>query len=143
MYKPIPCSRPSTGTTIAMHFRFQRPHRGTWLSYIWIGMAKPGISVQWLIPKEIYIKKYKRTYGLARNQLPAELWYAYNISGAASLKVTRNTFRRPRHLLSQIYISEYSGILSVADRLDMSCSVAIGVGGTASSGFKPLVIIMN
>ena len=65
----------------------------------------------------------------------AELWYAYNITGGgAAIKVTATLTGAPTSF-SQIYISEYSGILSTANPLDQS-SVAIGNATAVSSGAK-------
>jgi hypothetical protein len=61
----------------------------------------------------------------------AELWYAYNIRGGAltiTAKLTGNTTS-----FFQIYISEYSGIVSSADPLDKS-SVNTGNTAAVSSG---------
>ena len=65
----------------------------------------------------------------------AELWYAYNITGGGgAIKVTATLSGTPTSF-TQIYISEYSGILSVANPLDQS---AVNTGATVgvSSGFK-------
>ncbi|HEY4967565.1 MAG TPA: T9SS type A sorting domain-containing protein [Puia sp.] len=65
----------------------------------------------------------------------AELWYAYNIiGGGGAIKVTAQISGAPTSF-TQIYISEYSGILSVGDPLDMN-AVAIGNGNPVSSGNK-------
>lgn len=62
----------------------------------------------------------------------AELWYAYNITGGA-LTVTAKLSGAPT-TFSQIYISEYSGIVTF-DPLDQN-SVAIGNAAAVSSGVK-------
>lgn len=63
----------------------------------------------------------------------AELWYAYNIiGGGGAIKVTATLSGAPT-TFSQIYISEYSGIISVANPLDKS-SVLIGSTAAVSSG---------
>ncbi|MFI5192747.1 MAG: T9SS type A sorting domain-containing protein [Chitinophagales bacterium] len=63
----------------------------------------------------------------------AELWYAYNITGAAAIKVTAKLSGAPTSF-SQMYISEYSGI-PTSDPLDQN-SVAIGNAAAVSSGSK-------
>jgi len=68
----------------------------------------------------------------------AELWYAYNIiGGGGAIKVTAQISGAPTSF-TQIYISEYSGILSVANPLDQS-AVATGNGNPVSSGAKTTV----
>ena len=63
----------------------------------------------------------------------AELWYAYNITGGGvAIKVTATLSGAPTSF-TQIYISEYSGILSVANPLDKS-SVQTGSALAVSSG---------
>ena len=65
----------------------------------------------------------------------AELWYAYNITGGGgAITVTAHLSGAPTSF-SQIYISEYSGIVSIADPLDKN-SVAIGNTAAVSSGSK-------
>ena len=65
----------------------------------------------------------------------AELWYAYNIiGGGGAIKVTATLSGAPTSF-TQMYISEYSGILSVADPLDKS-AVATGATLAVSSGFQ-------
>ena len=67
------------------------------------------------------------------NNYSAELWYAYNITGGgAPIKVTAQLSAKPASFF-QIYISEYSGIISIADPLDKS-SVATGSTPAVSSG---------
>ncbi len=63
----------------------------------------------------------------------AELWYAYNITGGGgAIKVTATLSGAPS-TFSQIYISEYSGIISAANPLDKS-SVLAGSTLAVSSG---------
>jgi len=63
----------------------------------------------------------------------AELWYAYNITGGAILTITANLSGAPTSF-SQIYISEYSGIVTT-NPLDQN-SVNIGNTAAVSSGAK-------
>jgi hypothetical protein len=64
----------------------------------------------------------------------AELWYAYNITGGgAAISITANLSGAPTSF-SQIYISEYSGIVTT-NPLDQN-SVAIGNSNAVSSGAK-------
>ena len=64
----------------------------------------------------------------------AELWYAYNITGGgATITVTAKLSGAPTSF-SQIYISEYSGIVTT-NPLDQN-SVAIGNAAAVSSGAK-------
>ncbi len=65
----------------------------------------------------------------------AELWYAYNIKGG-NISVTAKLSGSTSNFF-QIYISEYSGIISVADPLDQQ-SVAIGNSAAVSSGAKTI-----
>jgi hypothetical protein len=68
----------------------------------------------------------------------AELWYAYNIiGGGGAIKVTAQISGAPTSF-TQIYISEYSGILSVANPLDQK-AVNTGNGGPVTSGAKTTV----
>jgi Secretion system C-terminal sorting domain len=67
----------------------------------------------------------------------AELWYAYNITGGAGAITVKAKLSGNPTSFSQIYISEYSGILSVADPLDQN-AVAIGNSLAVSSGFKTI-----
>jgi len=68
----------------------------------------------------------------------AELWYAYNITGGGgAIKVTATLSGAPTSF-TQIYISEYSGILSVANPLDQN-AVNTGNGGPVTSGSKTTV----
>jgi len=67
----------------------------------------------------------------------AELWYAYNITGGAGAITVKAKLSGNPTSFSQIYISEYSGILSVADPLDQS-AVAIGNSLAVSSGTKTI-----
>ncbi len=63
----------------------------------------------------------------------AELWYAYNITGGAI--TVKATLSGAPTTFSQIYISEYSGILSVANPLDQN-SVSTNNTAAVSSGSK-------
>jgi hypothetical protein len=64
----------------------------------------------------------------------AELWYAYNITGGgAAINITAKLTGAPT-TFSQIYISEYSGIITT-NPLDQN-SVAIGNTAAVSSGSK-------
>jgi hypothetical protein len=67
----------------------------------------------------------------------AELWYAYNITGGAGAITVKAKLSGNPTSFSQVYISEYSGILSVADPLDQS-AVAIGNSAAVSSGNKTI-----
>jgi hypothetical protein len=65
----------------------------------------------------------------------AELWYAYNITGGgAAITVTGHLSGAPTSF-SQIYITEYSGIISAVNPLDQN-SVATGNTLAVSSGSK-------
>jgi hypothetical protein len=64
----------------------------------------------------------------------AELWYAYNITGGAILTVTANLTGTGPTSFSQIYVSEYSGIVT-SNPLDQN-SVNIGNTVAVSSGAK-------
>lgn len=64
----------------------------------------------------------------------AELWYAYDITGGAGAITVKAKLSGAPTSFSQIYISEYSGILTT-DPLDKS-SVAIGSSAAVSSGAK-------
>ena len=65
----------------------------------------------------------------------AELWYAYNvIGGGAPITVTATLSGAPTSF-SQIYVSEYSGIVSSINPLDQN-SVAIGSTAAVNSGSK-------
>ena len=65
----------------------------------------------------------------------AELWYTYNIiGGGGAIKVTATLSGAPTSF-TQIYISEYSGIISAADPLDQN-SVNTGNSLAVSSGTK-------
>ncbi|MDP4251491.1 MAG: T9SS type A sorting domain-containing protein [Bacteroidota bacterium] len=65
----------------------------------------------------------------------AELWYAYNITGAAAITVTAKLSGAPTSF-SQMYISEYSGIVT-SDPLDQN-AVATGSSVAVSSGNKTI-----
>ncbi len=65
----------------------------------------------------------------------AELWYAYNITGGAGAITVKAKLSGNPTSFSQIYISEYSGIVSVADPLDQN-SVAANNTAAVSSGLK-------
>ncbi len=67
----------------------------------------------------------------------AELWYAYNIAGGAGAITVKAKLSGNPTTFSQIYISEYSGIVSVADPLDQN-AVAIGNSLAVSSGSKTI-----
>jgi len=65
----------------------------------------------------------------------AELWYAYNITGGSIITVSA-TFTGTPSPHSQIYISEYSSMLTSSDPFD-KVSVGTGTsGGNISSGFQ-------
>ena len=68
------------------------------------------------------------------NAWSADLWYAYNITGGAVLTV-KATFSAAPSNFYQIYIDEFSGILSSSDPLDQASS-AFGNTTPASSGSK-------
>jgi hypothetical protein len=63
----------------------------------------------------------------------AELWYAYNITGGGTVTVTANLSGAAGHNYTQIYITEYTGIVSTADPLDQNATAA-NTTGTISSG---------
>jgi hypothetical protein len=67
----------------------------------------------------------------------AELWYAYNITGGAGAITVKAKLSGNPTSFSQIYISEYSGIVSLADPLDQN-AVAIGNSLAVSTGFKTI-----
>jgi Secretion system C-terminal sorting domain len=72
----------------------------------------------------------------------SELWYAYNITGGgAAINITVNLSAAPNSTAlnySQIYMSEYSGIVSVSNPLDQK-AVAIGNTAAVSSGSRTTV----
>jgi hypothetical protein len=68
----------------------------------------------------------------------AELWYAYNITGGAGAITVKAKLSGNPTSFSQIYISEYSGIVSIADPLDQN-AVAIGNSLAVSSGTKTTI----
>ena len=65
----------------------------------------------------------------------AELWYAYDVAGGAGAITVTATLSGAPSTFSQIYISEYSGIVSTIDPLDHS-SFAIGTTAAVNSGAK-------
>jgi hypothetical protein len=65
----------------------------------------------------------------------AELWYAYNITGGGGAITVKATLSGAPTTFSQIYISEYSGIVSIANPLDQN-SVSTGNSLAVSSGSK-------
>jgi len=65
----------------------------------------------------------------------AELWYSYNITGGVGAITVTATLSGAPISFSQIYISEYSGIINTSDPLDQN-SVAIGNTAAVSSGSK-------
>jgi hypothetical protein len=67
----------------------------------------------------------------------AELWYAYNITGGAGAITVKAKLSGAPTTFSQIYISEYSGIVSVANPLDQN-SVATGNSLAVSTGTKTI-----
>jgi hypothetical protein len=67
----------------------------------------------------------------------AELWYAYNITGGAGAITVKAKLSGNPTSFSQIYISEYSGIVSLGDPLDQN-AVAIGNSLAVSSGSKTI-----
>ncbi|HEV3224834.1 MAG TPA: T9SS type A sorting domain-containing protein [Puia sp.] len=65
----------------------------------------------------------------------AELWYAYNITGGAGAITVKAKLSGNPTSFSQMYISEYSGIVSIANPLDQNV-VATGNTLAVSSGAK-------
>ena len=65
----------------------------------------------------------------------SELWYAYDITGGGGNITLIAVLTGAPTSFSQMYISEYSGIISTTDPLDQN-SVATGNSGTVSSGSK-------
>jgi hypothetical protein len=81
---------------------------------------------------------YKKINGTTNWDGPnyaAELWYAYNITGGAGAITVKAKLSGNPTSFSQIYISEYSGIVSIADPLDQN-AVATGNALAVSSGSK-------
>jgi hypothetical protein len=83
-------------------------------------------------------KKINGTTNWNGTAYAAELWYAYNITGAATLTITATLSGNPTATpaagsFSQIYISEYSGIATSVDPLDVN-SVTASNSATPSSG---------
>jgi hypothetical protein len=65
----------------------------------------------------------------------AELWYAYDITGGGTITVTANLSGAAGHNYTQIYTTEYSGIVSTADPLDQNATAANSTAAV-SSGSK-------
>lgn len=122
----------TTATTIAITFGAPSTTGNLIVVHLdWDGQTRNVMSV-----KDNKGNVYARIIGPTNWNGPnfrAELWYAYNITGAAAITVTAKLSGAPTSF-SQMYISEYSGI-PTSDPLDQN-SVAIGNAAAVSSGSK-------